>query len=138
MFRLRFQPCSLESAGHKWHGGIPTISLYVRWQNWPIRAQRFHDKDVTMLVSLLALVVSSFDAGWTSLKTGWQSLVVEPTGLVVPEEPSTITLALVAAVTLSVYALSTGYRRRRAEPGRFAKPVETSQQDSATNRRDAA
>jgi hypothetical protein len=91
-----------------------------------------------MLVSLLALVVSSFDAGWTSLKTGWQSRVVEPTGLVVPEEPSTIALALVAAITLSVYALSTGYRRRRADAGRFQTLAETPQQDSATNRRDAA
>jgi hypothetical protein len=91
-----------------------------------------------MLVSLLALVVSSFDAGWTSLKTGWQSLVVEPSGHVVPEEPSTIALALVAAITLTVYALSTGYRRRRAESNRLGSRLDTSQQDSAANRRDAA
>jgi hypothetical protein len=68
-----------------------------------------------MLFSLFALLVATFDITLTSLKTGWQSLVVESSDLAFPDEPPTIKLAFAGAVTLSIYALASGYRRRRRQ-----------------------
>jgi hypothetical protein len=73
------------------------------------------DKDVAMEYSLIAQLADSLNLGWTSLRTGAEALVVDPSGMVIPEEPSTLKLVFAGVVTLSVYALVTGYRRTRRE-----------------------
>jgi hypothetical protein len=91
-----------------------------------------------MPFSSIALLIASFDAGLTSLKTGWQSLLADPSGTVLPEEPTTLMLAFAGAVTLSIYALVTGYRGRKRENVELGQAEATTANDSIPIRRDAA
>jgi hypothetical protein len=104
------------------------------------RSALYNDKDVAMLYPLFALLAEPLNLGWTSLKTGWQSLVIEPSGLVIPNEPSTLKLAFAGAVTLSVYGLVTGYRRRRREDNAAldVEPAGRSLPQTKQGQRDAA